>query len=132
MQIFAEAIQDPVENLMEYSCVSIMTEGLFVDAMFMALDCRTMYHASIEALRGEVCSELPRVNFENCDTTLRALLQAGPCPGFIRELSAPGPNSQTLPCITLAYRVNSLLLARRVVPKHRGRGGVCGHGLPYS
>ena len=76
----------------------------------MVSDCRKVYIETVEALGRLVCPEAPPVNFENCETTLRAIWKEA-LPAVVIEFSAPGPKAITLRYISLTYRVTSLLLA---------------------
>ena len=72
-------------------------EGIMTDAMFMPSACWRIYSESIEALGRHATPEAPRVDFENCEVTLRAIwLEA--LPTFVRELD------DTLQAVTLTGR----------------------------
>ena len=111
MEIHAEDMADPASCRSQLAHSTCTSEGIYTDSMFMVSDCRRIYLERIEAAGRVACPGAPRVNFENCDRTLRGIWQEI-MPELVREFSDPGPKCVTLPGLSLAYRVACLLFAR--------------------
>ena len=111
MEIHAEEMTDLASCRSQLAHSTCTSEGIYTDSMFMVSDCRRIYLEKIEAAGRVACPGAPRVNFENCDRTLRGIWQEI-MPELVREFSEPGPKCVTLPGLSLAYRVACLLFAR--------------------